>query len=33
MPADWRNKVNAQMTTQNPDYNPAKAKKSNKSKS
>jgi hypothetical protein len=28
MLANWRNKVNAQMLTPNPDYNPKKAKKS-----
>jgi len=33
MLANWRRKVNAQMMTQNPDYNPQKAKKSNKFKS
>ena len=33
MLAHWRRKVNAQMMVSNPDYNPKKAKKSNKSKS
>jgi arylsulfatase A len=33
MLSDWRRKVSAQMMTPNPDYNPQKAKKSNKSKS
>ncbi len=32
MLADWRNKVNAQMLTPNPNYNPQKAKKTKKQK-
>jgi hypothetical protein len=32
MLSNWRRKVNAQMLTTNPDYNPEKAKKSGKRK-